>query len=163
MQAFLECQFSTGLFDDEVDETSPISLEDAAVLLSLFPAGLPANPDTIAAHDIIALMDRCRAVVKHVKSHANARRALDQARADVLKDLQHCSPSVLLRHPSNACFLSVFNPHSPPQQTWPRILISFGMNDSTLQELRRAKLEKRLGPDQLNNAQELVRRYGLFL
>ncbi len=35
---------------------------------------------------------------------------------------QHCSPSVLLRHPSNACFLSVFNPHSPPQQTWPRII-----------------------------------------
>ncbi len=63
------------------------SLEDAAVLLSLFPAGLPANPYTIAAHDIIALMDRC-AVVKHVKSHANARRALDQARADALKDLQ---------------------------------------------------------------------------
>jgi hypothetical protein len=31
-------------------------------------------------------------------------------------------------------------------------LISFGMNDSTLQELRRARLENRLGPDQLNNA-----------
>ena len=32
-------------------------------------------------------------------------------------------------------------------------LIAFGMNDSTLQELRRATLEKRLGPDQLNNTQ----------